>query len=256
MGPMQRDPQSHKGENGKVLVIGGSRTQHGAPIFSALAAQASGVDLIFVALPSVHADVAKNSSLNFQVHPFGGESLKESDVEDLLELLATMDAAVIGPGLGRGPKEQKIIRGLIESCPCTMVLDASALQSWTLEAMREKTAILTPHLGELERLGIDPEDIEDVAKKFNCTILAKGPTDRIASSDGRVKEIAGGNAGLTVGGTGDALAGLTAGLIAQKMDPFDACVLASRVVKRAGEALGSFYTTHDVIRKIPELLKN
>ena len=237
------------------MVIGGSKTQHGAPIFSALAAEASGVDLIFIALPAVHADTAKNSSLNFQVHPFESDTLKESDLESILELLATMDAAVIGPGLGRGPKEQKIIQELIESCPCTMVLDASALQGWTLEAIEEKTAVLTPHLGELERLGIDPEDVEDIAKKFNCTILAKGPIDLIASSDGRVKEITGGNAGLTVGGTGDALAGLAAGLIAQKTDPFDACVLASRVVKRAGEALKSHFTTRDVIARIPELLR-
>ena len=229
--------------------------QHGAPIFSALAAEASGVDLIFVALPLLHADAAKHASFNFQVHPFGGDALKESDLESLLELLATMDAAIIGPGLGRGPKEQKVIRELIESCPCTMVLDASALQSWTLEAIDEKTAVLTPHLGELERLGIDPEDIEDIAKKFNCVVLAKGPTDRIASSDGRLKELIGGNAGLTVGGTGDALAGLTAGRIAQGENPFEAAVFASRTIKRAGELLGMYYTTRDVILKIPELLR-
>src|SRR3990167_1762796 len=89
---MHRNPQSHKGENGKVMIIGGSKTQHGAPIFSALPAEASGVDLIFIALPAVHADTAKNSSLNFQVHPFESDTLKESDLESILELLATMDA--------------------------------------------------------------------------------------------------------------------------------------------------------------------
>src|SRR3989338_3251162 len=158
---MHRDPHSHKGENGKVMIIGGSKHQHGAPLFSALAAEASGVDLIYVSVPAGHEGVAKQTSLNFQVHSFAGDALAEPDLTSLLELLATMDAAVIGPGLGRTPTEQNVIQELIEACPCAMVLDASALQSWTLDTIEEKAAVLTPHLGELERLGIDPKAIED-----------------------------------------------------------------------------------------------
>ncbi len=255
---MQRNSDSHKGENGKVAVIGGSLHQHGAPIFSALAAEASGVDLIFLALPALHQQVARMQSLNFQVHPFHEDELTKKDLRPLLEMLATVDIAVIGPGLSRTPAALKLIRELIEGAPCPLVLDASALQSWTITAASGKTAVLTPHLGELERMGITPGQMSDAATKNDVVIHLKGHTDHIAAPGTASKEIAGGNAGLTVGGTGDALAGLIAGLIAQGMKPGESCEIASRVIKRAGtilcETKGFAYTTREVIAEIPHLL--
>ncbi|MDD4319179.1 MAG: NAD(P)H-hydrate dehydratase [Candidatus Peribacteraceae bacterium] len=257
---MQRDPHSHKGENGKVAVIGGSATIHGAPLLSALAAEAGGVDLLYVCVPRIHQDVARLTSLNFQVHPFAGDELLERDVPMLLELLATMDTAVIGPGLARTPETLAALKNLVAEAPCTLVLDASALQPWTLDAVTDKNAVLTPHLGELKRMGIDEGKIGPAAKEHGVTIHLKGPEDRTASADGRVHLIRGGNAGLTVGGTGDALAGLIGGLRAQKMAPEDACAAASTVIKRAGTMLfeekGAAYTTREVITLIPKLLRD
>ena len=256
--PMQRRTDSHKGENGIVAVIGGSRTQHGAPLFSALAAEASGADLVFVALPACHASVAKNCSLNFQVHPFADDDFTKRDVAPLLELLATMDCAVIGPGIARTEDALRALHDLIAASPCPMVLDASALQPWTLEAAHGKAAVLTPHAGELERMDIAPATIDAAASRHGVTILAKGTTDRIAAPDGSVRDVDGGNAGLTVGGTGDALAGLTAGLIAQGALPAHAAEIASRTIKRAGEALekeyGFAYGTKRVIGEIGKML--
>ena len=253
---MHRSPDSHKGENGKVAIIGGSLHQHGAPIFSALAAEASGVDLLYLALPALHQEVARMHSLNFQVHPFRGDELATEDVAPLLEMLATVDSAVIGPGLSRTPNAQKIIRALIESATCPIVLDASALQEWTLDAVKGKTAVLTPHLGELERMGV--ATAESAARASAAVVLLKGRSDTIAAPDGTTQEVAGGNAGLTVGGTGDALAGLICGLIAQGMPPMKACVAASTIIKRAGTVLfhdkGFAYTTREVIGRIPHLL--
>jgi NAD(P)H-hydrate epimerase len=89
-------------------------------------------------------------------------------------------------------------------------------------------------------------------------ILLKGPSDHVFTPDGTQTEVRGGNAGLTVGGTGDALAGLIAGFLAQRLAPLDACVLASTLIKQAGEFLskdhGYTYTTHQVIKQIPLLL--
>lgn len=255
---MDRLPNSHKGDNGKVAIIGGSRHQHGAPIFSALAAEASGVDLLFVAVPSIHRGVAKNASLNFQVHPFDDEELGKHDLGPLVEMLATVDCAVIGPGLSRTPEALDLLRELIESSPCPMVLDASALQSWTLVSVQDKSVVLTPHLGELERMGVAQKNLKDAARRSRAVIHLKGSTDRIAAPGKEVKEITGGNAGLTVGGTGDALAGLICGLIAQGMKLDEACVTAGTVIKRAGTILFSSkdhaYTTRDVIEQIPHLL--
>lgn len=255
---MKRAPDSHKGENGKVAIIGGSLHQHGAPIFSALAAEASGADLVFVSLPNVHQQIARMHSLNFQVYPFHGDELDNSDIHSLLEMLATVDCAVIGPGLGRTPAALRAIRELVESATCQLVLDASALQEWTVDASRGKNSVLTPHFGELERMGVKPENIGMIAKKTDIVIHVKAMTDRIAGPDGKIREVSGGNAGLTVGGTGDALAGLIAGLIAQNVKPVYACTMASNVIKRAGTMLlhekGHAYVTRDVISQIPHVL--
>ncbi len=255
-----RDPLSHKGDNGTVAIIGGSQFMHGAPIFSALAAEATGVDLVHLCLPALHATVARTYSLNIQVHPFHGDELSRQDRKEILALLATMDCAVIGPGIGRDEQTLGCLKDIVAEGSSTMILDASALQPWTLEIVSGKPVILTPHLGELERMGIPPEEIGAYAKRFHVTIVAKGSTDRIALPDGTVCEIAGGNAGLTVGGTGDALAGIIAGLSAQGLSPLDACRAACTAIKRAGAVLypefGYAYGTERVIKEIPGILRS
>jgi len=251
---MQRSPQSHKGDNGKVVIIGGSQRMHGAPLFAALAAEASGCDLIYPYIPQCHTGVAKASSLNFIVHTFSSNELTHDDSESILELLATMDCAVIGPGLARTDETLDAIQEVISGATCDLVIDASALQPMTLEHIGGKNVVLTPHLGELERMGI----VEDDMKNIDATFVLKGQTDTVVSRDGSTKKIEGGNAGLTVGGTGDVLAGLIAGLIAQGTDHDSACIIGCKVMKAAGEKLHktkSFaYTARDVVAEIPSLL--
>ncbi len=258
MNPMKRRPDSHKGENGKVAVIGGCRLIHGAPILSALAAEASGVDLVYLCLPQCHQEVAKVASLNFQVHPFSSDELVSQDTKYIVELLATMDAAVIGPGIARTEESITAVKDCISEATCPLVLDATALQPETLHLLQGKQVVLTPHLAELERMEIASAEIRMIASKHAVTFVLKGQVDRIAGSDGKVHEVTGGNAGLTVGGTGDALAGLIAGLLAQGEEPVQAGIIASTVIKRAGEALfeqsGYSYTARDVIEMIPYLL--
>ncbi len=257
-----RQAASHKGENGTVAVIGGSRHQHGAPIFSLLAAEASGVDLLYAFVPVMHEDVTKAACFNAQTYVFGSaasDELTSADRTRIVEFLATIDVAVIGPGLARTPSAIAGIMELLETVPCTVVADASALQPDTLKVLAHRHAVVTPHLGELERMGVSQADLPKIAQGIDCTFLMKAPKDVVVAEDGDVREVMGGNAGLTVGGTGDALAGLTAGLIAQGLPHADACVLASQTVKRAGEILfdelGFAFTTRDVLRKIPALLQ-
>lgn len=257
-----RQPHSHKGENGTVAIIGGSRFQHGAPLFSALAAEASGVDLVHLFIPVHHEEVAKVSSLNLQVRTFGtlkSDTLTSDDRTAIVEHLATIDTAVIGPGLSKTSSSIKAVMELLEAVPCTVIADATALQSETLKVLFGRHAVLTPHLGELERMGVDRAELPSLAAKHACTFVLKSQEDTIVNSDGSSRTVTGGNAGLTVGGTGDALAGLIAGLIAQGMTHADACVLASSVIKGAGDALrdevGYAYTTMDVIRRIPSFLR-
>lgn len=251
---------SHKGENGKVAVIGGSALMHGAPLFAALAAEAGGADLLFVSLPRCHAEAAKAASLNFQVHPFGGDDLAAGDTAPILELLATMDCAVVGPGIAHGnAKSLKALMTIVAESPCRLILDAAALQPETLELVRGKSAVLTPHMAELERMNLAPSDIAAQANNAGAVIFLKGPTDIIAGPDGSTTELKGGNAGLIVGGTGDALAGLIAGLMAQGMEPLEAAKTAGTAMKRAAEKLfaeyGYAFGTRRVIGMIPKVLK-
>ncbi|MFH0851123.1 MAG: NAD(P)H-hydrate dehydratase, partial [Candidatus Peregrinibacteria bacterium] len=233
---------------------------HGAPLFAALAAEASGADLIFVSLPKCHAEVAKATSLNFQVHPFGNDDLAAGDTPAILELLATLDCAVVGPGIAHGnTKSFKALLTIVAESPCRLILDATALQPETLELVRGKSAVLTPHLAELERMNLTVADLSQQAGNAGAVIFLKGPTDTIAGPDGSLTELTGGNAGLTVGGTGDALAGLIAGLMAQGMEPLDAAKTAGTVMKRAAEELfaeyGNAFGTRRVINEIPKMLK-
>lgn len=258
MRQMERAADSHKGENGRVAIIGGSAAMHGAPLFSALAAEQTGVDLLYICLPACHADAAKQAGLNFQVQPFQGDELANSDTEAILELLATMDSAVIGPGIGRDSGQLQAMADIVAAASCQLVLDASALQPGVLDLVRGKGAVLTPHLGELERMQIDPEDLSDTATEYQATLLLKGQTDRIASPDSPVVEVSGGNAGLTVGGTGDVLAGIIAGLLAQGMQPAAACRRATTLMKHAADTLyprkGYAFTATDIIGEIAPLL--
>ncbi|HLC76142.1 MAG TPA: NAD(P)H-hydrate dehydratase [Candidatus Peribacterales bacterium] len=264
---MQRDPHSHKGQNGVVTIVGGSRTMHGAPTFSSLAAEASGVDLIHPCIPECHESVIRSFSLNFIAHTFRGDDLSKADVSGIEEILATSTAAVIGPGLASYDTTQKAAQTLISEAAVPMVIDGTALQPWTFDALNGKTAVITPHIGELSRMqeqvlqNKSHEELKDIvctiAAARNVTIVLKGATDIIASSKS-CSETKGGNAGLTKGGTGDALAGLIAGLMAQGIDPADACIMASTIIKRAATVLypekGYGFTTFEVIQQIPHLL--
>ena len=252
---MQRKPSSHKGQNGTVAIIGGSRAMHGAPLLAALAAEASGVDLIHVCLPVCHTEVAKQTSLNFFVHPFAGDALHAKDASGIVELLSAVNSAVIGCGATENTAH---LQPVIEQCPCTMVLDAGALQEQTLAWVHGKEAILTPHSGEWDRMGLSKSAPEDIAAEHAVTIFHKGPEDTVAYKDGRTDTLTGGNAGLTVGGTGDVLAGLVGGLLAQGADTKKACLFAGNVMKKAGEELfkekGYAYRAVDIVKMIPECL--
>ncbi|MBI1934585.1 NAD(P)H-hydrate dehydratase [Candidatus Peregrinibacteria bacterium] len=266
---LQRDPKSHKGQNGRVAIIGGSHRFHGAPIFSALAAEASGVDLMFPVVHRCHEGVTRMASFNFIVHTFKENSLTPADAERILSLLEHVDACVIGPGMAETPENVEAISRIVFGAHCTLILDAAALHPSVLGSLtKEHTVILTPHQGELARLV--QRDLQDLPRKevtslvellsgeHRATVLLKGAEDFIAWA-GEKRIVRGGNAGLTKGGTGDALTGLIAGLVAQRIDPFEACVLGTTIIKKAGAQLfkkkGYAYTTWEVIGLIPELLR-
>jgi hydroxyethylthiazole kinase-like uncharacterized protein yjeF len=254
---LNRNKDSHKGDNGRVVVIGGSETFYGAPILCALGAEYSGADLIHLFLPPCHKEAAKAHSLNFIIHEFAQNILTSKDVKPILTMCEKADTVVIGPGLGNDPKTQEAVISLLAQIPVPTVADADALiYANTLP----KTVVLTPHRGEfIELTGDEPtaSNIQKWAKNLNATILCKGPLDIIANADG-VSINDTGNPLMTVGGTGDVLAGLIGGLIAQHMSVIEACKYGVKILCGAADHLagsqGSLRAV-DVAKEIPFMLQ-
>lgn len=269
---ISRKPQSHKGQNGKVAIIGGSQDYHGAPLFSALAAEYSGADLIYPVVPKCHIEVTKNTSLNFICVPFQENILTEKDIKTVLALLDNCNAVVIGPGIGNDNETLIALEKIIPEINIPTILDASAVQMLTILIEKElKTPdelLITPHHGEFAPLTkVDNQastensitKVHEWAERLKTTILLKGPTDIIVTPQGKSSINQTGNAGLTVGGTGDALAGLIGGLVAQGMSIFEAAEMSAKVIGMCGEELYGekeyCYRTIEVIEKIPYVMK-
>ena len=261
-------PKKSNGEdNGQVTIIGGSSLFHGAPILSLKAASRI-VDMVFFASPDPGvgrvAERIKSKLLSFIWVPW----------EDTEKYIEKSDAVLIGPGFMRfgsekipeakrgyenhkeGRETRKITEHFLkEFRDKKWVIDAGSLQVIDPELL-PKGCIITPNKKEF-RLLFGYQKPEKVAKKYNCTIVLKGP-ETIVSSPRQSMLVKGGNAGLTKGGTGDVHAGLTVAILA-KNDPFLSACAASYIVKAAADELykkvGVNYNADDLADAIPRLLK-
>ncbi|MEI8232716.1 MAG: ADP/ATP-dependent (S)-NAD(P)H-hydrate dehydratase [bacterium] len=235
---------SHKGENGRVLVIGGSRLFHVASFWSACMASKI-VDMVHFSSPTMENNElmrvkAKEGFWEGIVVPW--EEVEHYIVED--------DCILIGPGMERGEQTRKVVNELIAKYPDKRwVIDGGALQEVDSKLLNQKM-IVTPNIREKEILG---DKIPS-----GVTVLAKGQVDTIYNGKEKV-EIAGGSAGMTKGGTGDVLAGIVAGLYA-KSSAMASCVVASQANKKAGEMLeakmGTFFSASDLIPEVQRVMGN
>jgi hydroxyethylthiazole kinase-like uncharacterized protein yjeF len=253
---------SHKGQNGRLLIIGGG-PYTGAPALSAFAAQAMGVDLVTIATPESSAAVIASYSPTFIVRTLEGKILTPGNTEAIIQHAEDADAILIGPGLGRDAQTVKAVREILIHLKKPVVVDADglfAMSAGKMPAFRVP-AVLTPHAREFTGLGgskqLTREAVDVLAKKFNATVLLKQPVDMI--SDGqRHKLNRTGNPRMTVGGTGDVLAGIVGGLMAKGVEPYNAARMGAYLSGLAGdlafETLGYSMTATDVIACIPTVL--
>jgi len=261
-------PVSRKGENGRLLIVGGG-PYTGAPAFSGLAAYKMGVDLVRVATPSSAAQIIAGYSPAFIVHPLPGQMLTASHLKTVLELVNECDAIALGPGLGTAPDTMNAVGELLPKCQKPVVIDADAIRAvgQNRKCLKGVKGVVTPHAGEFELLTGEklPEDIEgrskavkSWAKKLELTILLKGAVD-IVSDGNQLKLNRTGNPGMTVGGTGDVLTGIVAGLLAKKVSPFNAARIAAITNGYSGDLafqdVGYSLGAGDVVNKITETLK-
>lgn len=265
----RRKKEAHKGDAGRVLVVGGG-PYTGAPAFSAMAAMRSGVDLAFVMTPEPAAVPVSVYSPNIIVRPLRGEVLSEVHVREVLELARGVDVVAIGPGLGSDPETVKAIQSIVRQVQKPLVIDADAIAACGArkDVLKRKSGVITPHAGEFKKLtgrtvsdqdlGKRADEVRQAAGKLRMTILLKGPVDVI--SDGVYTKLnRTHNDGMTVGGTGDVLTGAVAGFIAQGASPFAAARLGAFTVGLAGnmafEELSYGLLATDVIDKIPYVVR-
>ncbi|ELZ85978.1 putative yjeF family carbohydrate kinase [Haloferax elongans ATCC BAA-1513] len=254
-----RDSQSHKGDHGDVLVVGGG-PYTGAPALAAQAALRAGADLARVAAPEHVAREIQGYSENLIVSGFSGAHLTPDHVPDLLELAADRDVVVFGPGLGDADATLDAVGSFLADFDGTAVVDADALQV-VPEVDTDATLICTPHQGELQKMGGETandwdarcELVRDFAGELGHVLLVKGAYDIVSDGDDvRVNRT--GNPGMTVGGTGDVLAGVT-GALACVLPPLDAAAVGAYVNGRAGdvavEEFGGGLVATDVLNRVP-----
>jgi len=265
----KRDLWTHKGKNGYVLIVAGSKRYSGSPVFNAISCLRAGADLAVCVGPKRAMDIAASFLPDMICHPLEGDNLRIKHVHFILRLAKNFDSIVLGCGLGKSLETFKAIYEIIEKIDLPMVLDADGIKaiSFKKEIVKGKKVVLTPNSYEFEILTgekIKPE-IEDRkekvkrwAKKLECVILLKGHIDVI--SDGKKVDInETGSPFMTKGGFGDSLAGILGAILARGVDSFKAAKAAAFINGKAGQLAGEKYKegvlASDIFNFIPLVIE-
>lgn len=266
----QRSKWSHKGDFGRILVIGGSKDYSGAPALAAMAALRTGADLVIVAAPESISNVIRSFSPNLIVKPLPGEILNSKSMDVLETIITNFDAIVLGPGIGLYAETLETaanIARLIAKKNIPLLIDADGLKAIARHGIPTGKIVITPHAGEFNilfnkkpptMLKERGEIVREKAREKGITIVLKGHID-VISNGSDVKFNITGNPGMTVGGTGDVLSGIIATFIAQCNDLFLASCAGTFVSGYAGDLAFQKKSYEllatDVIEEIPSVLK-
>ena len=265
-----RNKSSRKGDNGKVLVVGGSYVYHGAPVLSSLAALRIGTDLVYTAVPKNNVQATRAISPDLIVIPLADAKLTRGSVNKLLgQIPKDLDSATIGMGLAIQDIEAlKILVKSLLNRDVRLSLDASALVKSILPLIKGKNVVVTPHSGEFYRLFGEelPSEkknhvkfIEKVAKKYSVTILLKGQTDIISDGKRTFQNSKTESSAMTVGGTGDVLSGIISGLLARNRNSLESAAIAAYLNGLCGKyvqkEIGIHMVASDLINALPYVAK-
>ncbi len=263
----KRDPYSHKGNYGRLLLLCGAEGYTGAPVLAAMGAARTGAGLIFVGVPRSVYPIVAGKLIEPMVFPLPeeGGKLSAEAIAQILDRLKTCDACLIGCGLGQSQGTFEVVKAVLEHAHCPVVLDADGINVISSHTLMLRDAvcplILTPHLGEYRRMGGDPalglQGAKALAKELGITLVLKGHESLIIGTG--VYRNRCGNAGMATGGSGDVLAGIIVSLLGQGLSPTKAAALGAYLHGTAGDLcageLGQAgMLPTDLIDRLPRLL--
>ena len=265
----KRKESSHKGQNGKILIIGASNNYHGSAILAGKAAFSLNIDLVYMVAPEKVVPVLRNHDYRFIIKPYQGDYLTPAIIDPLVKpMIQDVDVVLIGPGLGTASETMTAIKMLFKEIPPdkTLVIDADGLKACKGEKLPADT-IVTPHAGEFTILTgkkLDPKspidarvkDIEEAIKQYNenVTWVVKGPVDVIMRNNQKILNYTG-TPSMTTGGTGDTLAGLITAIRSVVKDSFLAGAMGTFLLGKAGEfADKGIFTLQTLLDNIPIVL--
>jgi len=271
---MERKKTAHKGENGHLLIIGGSEDYIGAPALAGLAALRAGCDSVTIAAPEKVAWTINKMSPDLITKKFPGSYFTLKHAKELLKFSEKFDAVLIGNGISK--KANRCCAYFIRKSMKPKVIDADALDS--LSFKDPHNAILTPHRKELEEMILNsrkefllpkmktanPKEMAEILQgnlkyflQNNNVLLAKGPTDIIISRN-KITFNKTGNPGMAKAGTGDILAGLAAGFLAKSKEPFKSAAAAAFINGLVGDRLlkkkkGYSFIASDIVEDLGKI---
>lgn len=265
-----RDPWGHKGTFGRILLLCGSRGFTGAAYLAAMGALRSGAGLVFLGVPeSIYAieAVKLNEPVVFPLPDQDGK-LSADAIPEIVNRLPSMDAVLVGPGLGQSEGTFAVVEAVLKNAECPVVLDADGINLLARhkDILRGRAfpTILTPHDGEFARIGgsVGQDRIASavsLARDLGCTLLLKGHETCI--TDGETLYInRTGNPGMAVGGSGDVLAGMITSLLGQGIEPLEAAAVGAWLHGAAGDLCAAEIGQYgmlptDMLKRLPRLMK-
>jgi NAD(P)H-hydrate epimerase len=246
-----RDVEAHKGQFGRVLVVGGSRGMIGAACLAAHAALRAGAGLVYLAVPEGMQPVAAaklDEVITLPLPETAGGALSRRALTVLEGHLGRADVVALGPGLGTHEETVALVRDLVREVACPLVVDADGLNALAgaveVLSARQAPTVVTPHPGEMARLlGCGTAEVqadrlavaEKAATSWNAVVLLKGARTVVAGPDGRTYVNPTGNPGMATAGSGDVLTGIIAAFMAQGLPPLEAAAAGAFVHGRAGD---------------------
>ncbi len=266
----ERNNNTHKGDYGKLLLLCGSKGYTGAAALAAMGALRCGAGLVWLGVPECIYVIEATKLLEPIVIPLADEDgkLSEKSIDCIDSLLPNMDAVLIGPGLGIGEGVFKVTEHILNAYHGPVVVDADGINILAehKDILRGRTSptVLTPHEGEFVRLGGDlgrgrADGAISLAKNLSATVVLKGHQTVI--TDGAQCYInPTGNPGMAVGGCGDVLAGMIAGLLGQGISVLEAAACATWLHGAAGDIcakeIGQYsMLPSDMLQVLPRLMK-